>query len=340
MRKKWLWSLFWIAIIVLLLYFILKDINFKEVYLILTYANPQYIFLAVLATALTFFVWAIRWAYVSGKLFKNDFWFLLNMLLAGTFVNTITPGPAVGGEPVRAHFLAKRYNKSRTSMLAVVLSDKFYQLIVLAALTIFSIFFIFIYFKISNTLKYILEAVLALILAICSATFYFILKKMSFRIGHFFKKLHFFAFFKKKFKKEEEIEKFVNSKMKVFLRVFRKSVKNKKVMAEAFFLAILLWLFNLLTTYFLFLAFGFKINFLFVIIVVPIGIVIGDLSFSPGGIGITELSMTLLFSAMGIFPPLALLVSFLSRLIYYLFSLVLGSWSLWYLRKTTEDKHG
>ena len=335
--KRWLWNSVWLLVIASLLYFLLKDINFIELYLILKYARPTYIILAFLSVGLTYFVWAIRWTYVFGRVFRGDYWFLINMLLAGTFVNTITPGPAVGGEPVRAHFLSKRYKKSTTSMLAIVLSDKFYQLIVLAILSIFGIFFIFIYFKISNTLKYVLEGVLLLVLVISGMAIYVLLRKFNFNIGHIFKKLHFFAFFKKKFKKEEEIEKFINTKMKIFLTIFRKSVKNKKVMAQAFFLAILFWLFNFLATYFLFLAFGFKINFLFVVIVVPLGIVIGDLSFSPGGIGITELTMTLLFSAMGIFVPLALLVSFLSRIIYYFFSLVLGSCSLWYLKRVTHD---
>lgn len=335
--KRWFWNSIWLIAIGVLLYILLKDINFIELYLILKYARPSYILLAFLAVALTYFVWALRWVYLSGSLFKKDYWFLMNMLLAGTFVNTITPGPAVGGEPVRAHFLSKRYKRSATSMLAIVLSDKFYQLIVLAALSIFAILFIFIYFNISNTLKYILEGVLVLVFFVVGMTIYVLLRKLNFNVGHLFKKLHFFAFFKKKFKKEEEIEKFINEKMKIFLKIFRKSVKNKKVMAEAFFLAIVFWFFNFLATYFLFLAFDFKINFLFVVIVVPLGIVIGDLSFSPGGIGITEVTMALLFSAMGIFVPLALIVSFLSRIIYYFFSLVLGSYSLWHLKKVTHQ---
>jgi len=53
---------------------------------------------------------------------------------------------------------------------------------------------------------------------------------------------------------------------------------------------------------------------------------------------ITELTMTLLFSAMGIFPPLALLVVLLTRLIYYFFSLVVGGLSLLYIRKITNGE--
>ena len=73
-------------------------------------------------------------------------------------------------------------------------------------------------------------------------------------------------------------------------------------------------------------------------IVVTLGNIIGDLSLFPSGIGFAELSMTLLYSAMGIFAPLAVLVAFLTRLVYYFVSLTIGGLSLIYVRKLIRDK--
>jgi uncharacterized protein (TIRG00374 family) len=337
MKKKW-WGLIWVLVIAALLYLVLKDINFYEVYLLLGYANPYYISLAVLCTFMTFIVWGIRWTYLFAKIFRRDFWFLLNVLLAGAFFNTITPGAGIGGEPFRAHFLAKRYKKSETEMLGYVMADKFYQLIVLAALAVFSVIFVLAYVQISNTLKYVLEGILIFVLAFAGIAVYLTLKKLNFNIGAFVKRFHRLKFVKKHFKHPEHFENFVNEKIRIFSQVFRKSVKNKKHMFEAFFLAIVFWGFQFLTSYFLFLAFNYPVNFLSVVIVITLGSLIGSLAMVPGGIGFTEISMALLFSAMGIAMPLALLVAFFSRLIYYFFSLPIGGLSLIHIRKVVNGK--
>lgn len=336
--KKQMWYAFWIALTLVVLYLLFKDVDFKDIYTVLTVIDLTYVLLAFLATGLTFFVWALRWTFVSGNLFKGDFWFLTNVLLAGAFFNTITPGAGVGGEPFRAHFLAKRYKKSRTKMLAHVLADKFYQLIVLAVLTVFSILFLFVYTDISSTLKYILQAILVFVVLFSGIIIYLILRKMKFNLGKIFRKLHIFKSVKKRFKNEDHVEDYINSRIKTFSRVFRRSVKNRKVMVEAFLLAIFYWFFFYLASYFLFLAFDFRINFLSLIVVVTLGNLIGSLAMVPGGIGVVEVSLILLFSAIGVFFPLAFLVSLFTRLIYYVFSLPLGALSLWYIRKVTHDK--
>jgi hypothetical protein len=333
-----LWNFVSFAVIIFLLWLVLKDISFKDVYLLLKIADLKYISLAVFATLLTFIVWAVRWSYLFTSLFKGDFMFLLHLLLAGAFFNTITPGAGIGGEPFRAHFLSKRYKKSRAVMLAYVLADKFFQLIVLGVFAVFSILFLFVYVKMSNTLKYVLEGILVFVVIFAGTTIYLTIKKLNFNLGNFSRKFHFFRFLRKRFKTADHLEDFVNKKIRVFARVFRSSVKNKKTMFWAFFLAVLFWMFNFLTTYFLFLAFDFNVNFLSVIIVVTLGNLIGALAMLPGGIAVTEISMTLLFSAMGIILPIALLASFLTRIICYFFSLVIGGFSLLYIRRLVNSK--
>jgi uncharacterized protein (TIRG00374 family) len=336
MRKRW-WNFISILAIMALLYFVLRRISVYEIYILLKIAKKEYFLLAVLSIFLTFIVWTIRWTHFFGEAFRKDFLFLLKVLFAGAFFNTITPGAGIGGEPFRAHFLAKRYKKSRAMMLAYVLGDKFFQLMTLAIFAIFSIFFVFIYIKISNTLTYILEGVLTVVLILISFTIYSILRKTHFRIGVLLKKLHFFNFFKKRFETPEELESYADCRIKSFSRIFKKMVKSKKNLIIGFSLAIVFWLLTYLSSYFIFLAFNYPVNFLSVVVVVTLGTLIGDLSLIPSGIGIIEVSMTLLYSAMGILLPVALLVALLARIIYYFFSLVVGGLCLINVRRITNS---
>ncbi|MFH1326593.1 MAG: flippase-like domain-containing protein [archaeon] len=323
-------------VIVGLLIWVLKDINFYEVYLLIAQANLFWFILAFLASVGTFVVWNFRWMYMLKPIIKPEFGFFLNVLLAGSFFNTLTPGAGIGGEPFRAYFLSEKYKKSKTKVLGYILGDSFFRLATLFVFVFFSVLFVLVYVQISDTLKYVLEGILVFVILLAILFTFFMLKRLSFNFGAFFRKLHWFRFIKKRFKTSEDFVKFTSKKIKSFEGIFRKVVKNKKNMLVGFSLSFIFWIFNFLTAYFLFLSFGFKVNFLSVIIVFTLGNIIGSLSPIPGGIGVVESSMTLLYSAMGVVPSLALLVAFMQRIIYYFFSLFLGGGSLIRLRKITN----
>lgn len=335
--KRWFRFVFGIIILGLVIY-VLKDIDFRELYLLLETANLWFVLLAFLSIIFTFFVWALRRTYSSINEFKGNFWFFLNVILAGAFFGLITPGAGVGGELARAHFMAKRYKQPKTKMLAYAIGDKFFQLIVLAFFGIFSVLFVLFYVNISNTLQIILQSVLTVTVIALIMVSYFIFKKHKTNIGFLFKKLHVFDFIKKRFKKPKDFEKYINLKAHEFLSIFRQSIKHKRGLFFGIFLSIIFWMLNYLSAYFIFLAFNQHVNFLSVIIVVTLGSIIADLSLFPGGVGFAEVSMTLLYSGMGIAIPLALLVALLTRIIYYIIALGIGGLSLLYVRKVVHEK--
>jgi glycosyltransferase 2 family protein len=335
--KRWFGFVLTVIIIALLAW-VIKDLNFYEIYLMLAAANPFWLLMAFLATLLTFIAWTFRWMYLFKDVVKGDFWFLLNTVFAGSFFNTVTPGAGIAGEPFRAHFLAKRYKKPKTKMLGYVLGDKFFQLMLLAVFGIFSILFLLIYVTISDSLKLILEGVLILIFILIGLVIFFVLKKMKFNIGMTLRKLHKFKFIRKNFKSEDLFVEYINSRVSKVSKIFRRVVKKKSNIVVGFFLAAIYWVLTFLTAYFIFFAFGTHVDFLSVIIVITLADLIGAVSITPGGIGVIETSMTLIYSAMGVFLPLALLITFLTRVIYYFFTLFIGGMSLLYLRKVTNRK--
>jgi len=335
---KKFWGVLGTLIILGLLIWLLKDINFYEVYLLITSANLFWFLLAFVSSGMTFIVWNFRCIYVFKKYIKVDFWFYLQVLFAGAFFNTVTPGAGVGGEPFRAYYLAKKYKRSNSKILGYVLGDSFFRLAALVFFIIFSVLFILIYLQISSSLKLVLELILIFIFVSIVIFSFFLLKKFDFKLGAVFRKLHYFKWFRNRFETADDLVSFINKKIQNSSGAFRKVVKNKNNLFVGLSLSFLFWIFNFLTAYFLFLSFGKSVNFLFVVIVFTLGNLVGSLSPVPGGVGVVEGTMTLLYSAMGIMTSLALLVAFLHRIIYYFFSLFVGGWCLINLRRIVNGK--
>jgi len=330
---KRLFSLIFSIVVIAVLIYILTNINFYEVYLLIKIANPIYLLLAILTMFLSFIIWNLRTWYIFRPLIKGNFWFFLNVLFAGTFFNTITPGAGIGGEPFRAHYLAKKYKKPRTRVFSYVVGDTFFRLIVNAFFIIASVFFVLLFVRISTTLKLVLELVLVVVLGAVALSLFLVLKKSHFRLGHLFKKLHPLWFIKRRFKSEKDFSNFLNTKFKGFLIALRKIVKKKDNLFIGFTLSFVFWILHYFIAYFLFLSFGFNANFLSIIIVVTLAEIIGSFSIVPGGMGVVESSMILLYSAMGVPLSLAFLVSFLFRIINYFFTLLIGGWCLVKVRR-------
>jgi len=330
--KRW-GSLIGTLIVLALLVYVLWGINFYEIYLLIAQANLIWFALAILCSFLTFIIWNFRWKYIFRKLFKGDFWYLLHVLLAGAFFNTVTPGAGIGGEPFRAHFLAKKYKKPHTKILGYILGDKIFQLAILGFFTLFSIFFVLIYVKISSNLKLILELLLIFVVVSFVVILFLTLRKVKFNLGLMFKRLHWFKFINSRFVTSEDFVKYIDKRINMFSGVFRKVVKDKKNIFVGISFSVVFWMLNFFVAYFLFLSFGYDVNFLNVVIVITLSNLIGAVSIIPGGVGVIEGSITLLFSAMGIPSALALLVAFMNRIIYYFFALFIGGMSLVHLRR-------
>lgn len=334
MKKKF--EILLIIMVTLLFLFILKDINFLEVYYLINNLNLFYFTLAFLSCLVTFLLWNIRWQNTLKELIDANYWYILIILFAGVFFNTITPGASTGGEPIRAYFLSKKYNKPKIKLFGSIAADKFFNLAVFLLFVVFSIVFIFIYVEIAPSLKIILEIILASIIIFSLVIIFFLWKKIKFKADWISEKFYKLKSIKKHFKTLEEFKNYVNKKIKNFLDVFNSIILNKKKFWFGIFISIIYWLFLYLSSYFLFVSLNSQINFLSVIIVVTLGYLIGDISPIPGGIGLTEGTMFLLYSAIGVPPPIAIVVSLLSRIIYYFFSLLIGGLSLIYLRFTLK----
>jgi len=329
MRKS-ITALLIVGVLALLAY-LLKDVDFVEVYSLLRELNFFYLVLAVFTGFAGFAIWTLRFKYSLRGLCRPSFWFLFKVLLAGCFICTLTPGARVGGEPVRAYFLGKRYNKPKSKVLGVVLADKLINFLTFLFFLFFSILFVLVFIEVSFSYKLIFEIILLSVFFLAVWILVLIFKRKRLDLEGFFKKFYFLKFIRKKYGGKKHFELYIDEVIKNFRGVFRRTINNKKKFYYGVLLSVGFWLLHALVSYFLFLGLGERVNFLLVLIVVTISYMVGDISPVPGGIGFMEGSMFLLYSAMGITPALAIIVTLLSRVIYYFYTLFLGGLSFVYL---------
>ena len=325
--KTWLRLFFGLLVLVILIK-ILRKINFGEIYLLIIQANHLYFFLAFLAGMVSFFVVNLRSIYFMKGIIRPGFFFNLRVILAGFFVNNVTPGPQIGGDLIRAYFLGKKYKKSKIKLLGAILADRLFHLTVSLFFIVASVIYILMNIPISSELKIIFQTILFFIFFIFFIILMINFKKTSFDISWLFKKFKWMIPGNNRKNVKKEFERIVLKHFKKFIKSFRIVIRNKKILLVGVFLSLIYWFLIYAVSYFLFLSFGFHIRFFLVIVVVSLGELIRDFSPSPGGIGLVEGFTILAYSLIGINPPIAVAVSLLSRMIFYFFSLLLGGISL------------
>ncbi len=319
-----------LAVLSLLVY-TLKDVNFYEVYLLLKKVNLFYFSLAVASCLFGFLLWNLRWKNTLMGLIDADYWFLLHVLFAGVFFNNITPGTGLGGEPVRAHFLSKKYKKPKTKIFGSILAEKVFNESVFFIFVVISILFLLIFVHIPNELKIIFWS-FVIIFLILAIIFLIISKKKELNLRWLLKKLFKIKSIKKNFRSFKRFEKYVHKKILNFKSAFKSSVLGKNKLYRGLLFSAGIWMLTYFVSYFLFLSLGVKVNFLTVVVAVTLSWLVGDLSPIPGGVGLLESTMFLLYSSMGISAPFAVVVTLLSRIIYYFFAFFIGGLSSIYLK--------
>lgn len=331
MKKRYGFALS--LIVIGLMFFVLKDIDFLEVWNLLLKVKLQWFLLAFLIYGFSFVIWNLRFKYsLKSLIAKGNFWYVFAVLFSGVFMNTITPGTNVGGETVRAYFLEQKFKKPKTKFLGAILADKFFNVFSFGFFLIFSTLFVLVFIQIPIILKFILESILIGFILSMFILGFLIWKEKKVNINWFLRKIYLLGRMKKRFKNISAFKEYIEKGIKNFGSIFKKVVINKKRFVFGVLSSFFIWVLVYLVSYCLFLSFNSRVAFLSIIIVVTLSNVLGDVSPIPGGVGLIESSMFLLYSAMGVESSLAIAVALLSRTIYYFYAIFIGGLSLIYLK--------
>ncbi len=332
MKTKW--RVFFGILVLALLIYLLRKINLKEIWLLISEANVFYFVLAFLCIFAGFFIFNLRAKYSLRNVVKAKQWFFLKTTFAGYFANTITPGTQLAGDIVKAHFLSKKYKKTHTKIYGALLADRFFHGLVSTFFIISSIIYILTFIPVSYQLKIILETILFFLILLAAGIIFINVKKINFNWTRFIEKIRLFRFGNERPKKgKSEFRTILTEHLKNFTRSFNRTLTNKKTFFVAILLSFVYWILFYANSYLLFRALGVHVGFFLVIVVVSLAEIVSDFSPSPGGIGLIEGVMAFTYSLLGVDISAAIAVALLSRMIFYLFSLVIGGLSLINLEK-------
>src|SRR3972149_6643535 len=122
------WMRFALIIIILgLLAYVLTSADLKEAYNALNQVDGFYFFLAFVSYLASFFIFALRNFYFFSWLLKPGYLFLLETVFAGFFLNTITPGAQIGGDPAKAYAFGIKYKKPISKTLVAFMAESFQE---------------------------------------------------------------------------------------------------------------------------------------------------------------------------------------------------------------------
>jgi uncharacterized protein (TIRG00374 family) len=317
-------------------------IDWRGTYSVIRSGDIYLISIALVVAFFRYFIWSYKWQKTVSQLSPISFSKTFLVLMTGVFLNNITPGRDTGGEPIRALYISRFTGLNKRQSFATVLLDKSGNYVAIGSFIGFAVLFITLFMKIPSSLKFFLEVLILLFsLAVVSAVY--VQKNLSFTgIPPFIlKKIYYFSPLKKirhRFPTYLHFEDYVMERISEFIQTFKDLLKEKKNVRNNLLLSYTIWLIVFIKTYLIFLAFGASVSIWVVIAVEAISILLGIISFMPGGAGATEVTMIALFSSAGVGVETATAVTIVSRGIYYATSIGIGYVSLVYLKIFQELK--
>ena len=264
----------------------------------------------------------MRWKILNNLVNINvSFKKLLPIMMVGLAVNNITPSGRGGGEPVRAYLLAEEHNYKLKDTFATVVADRVldtFPFIVLAAITIISMV---LFFNIAPWLVIILIlSVIAIIAILIILVYMCINPDFGIRVEGWIMGL-VNRFYKKK---SDSLEKSIHENIFGFQQTMKILISDKKVLYYTIPLSFLIWAFEILRVYIVFLAFGAPLNVIIIGEVFIVASLVGMIPLLPGGLGAVDGLMIGLYSKAGISMSLATPVTMIERLISFWMASIIG----------------
>ena len=305
-------------ILIVMLYFVGID-NIMDA---LKKANLALVALAIIVQIATYFLYTIRWNLINSEAgIKVSLKSLLPITMVGLAANNITPSGRGGGEPVRAYILSKEHDYGLKDTFATVVADRAldtFPFIVLAAITIVATVF---YFEIPTWLVAVLILATIAIIAILAILIYMCINPgFGEKIERFIMKL-VNRFYKKA---SDDLQKSIHENIQGFQDTMKMLISNRKLLAITIPMSFLIWVFEILRVYIVFLAFGATLNFIVIAEVFIIASLVGMIPLLPGGLGTVDGVMIGFYSKAGVSLSLAAPVTLIDRLISFWMATIIG----------------
>ncbi len=279
MRKGNIITVLGFVISILLLYFALKDIRFQEIVQTLKRADLRFVFIPLGFIMLSATLCSFRWSRVagSGVRFRDTF----VALLIGLFINDVLPARI--GELARAYVLSKRRALSFTYCFSTVLVDRFFDLAGLLLLT-------FIFFPrqdLPPTVSKALYLLVALLLVCIALIILLSREKFAYALSG----------------RLEKIQRPLFSKLAarvIMIQGNLKRINSPFNLASFVIIAFVTWFSMSVALYFVTLALGVQIKFIYIPFVCALLNMGLTMPSSPGYVGVYQFLLVYLLSIFGV----------------------------------------
>ncbi|MCC7572926.1 MAG: flippase-like domain-containing protein [Candidatus Methanofastidiosum sp.] len=307
--------------IILILIFI-QFVGYAEFITLIKSANPLYLGLAVVFQLLNLFLEAYKWKPLLESLKPNVS--MKNVFVAtmiGIFFNNVTPSAKTGGEPMKTFLISKDEDIAPIeNVFATVTADRFVESLPFFVLAIFSVMYVNLFYSVGWTTIAILSFVIMIYICVLLVAIYVCFNKKA---GEkvVFKFIRIIGKISKRINKYEDL---ALSMVENFHQQFQLILKSRRALYRSIVASIIMWCCWILRTYFVFLALGRPLNPLLVALVSTISLLMGLLPLMPGGLGVVEVTMTLLYASLKVGKNIALTATILDRILSFWFVLVLA----------------
>jgi hypothetical protein len=321
-----------VAILAVMLYFVGID----KVIDALKIAKLEFIAIAIAMQVFTFYLYTLRWKILNG-IADIDVGIkkLLPMVLVGLAVNNITPSGRGGGEPVRAYILSREEGYSMQETFATVVADRALDTFPFVILAVITIIGVSLYFELDSWLLVVMISAVVVIIAVLAIIIYMSINpKFGKRVDGWIIGL-VRRFYKKN---SEELEDKIHKVIADFQNTMRNLIYNRKVMYYALPLSFVIWIFEILRVYFVFLAFGASVSPVIIGEVFIIASLVGMIPLLPGGLGAVDGIMIVFYSAAGVTASISAAATVIERLISFWMVTIIGLCILPYYGTSVLDK--
>lgn len=333
MDKK---TLFFLGLSIVILAVMLYLVGIDQVIEALKLAKLEFIGIAIALQIFTYYLYTLRWK-ILNNLADMDVGIkkLLPMVLVGLAVNNITPSGRGGGEPVRAYILAKEKNYPMQETFATVVADRALDTFPFVLLAVLTIIGMAMYFDFDLWLLILMIlAVTAIVIILILLIYMSINPNFGKRVDGWIIGL-VRRFYKKN---SEELEDKIHNVISGFQDTMKLVIYNKRVMYYALPLSFIIWIFEILRVYFVFLAFGAHVNPVVIGEVFILACLAGMIPLLPGGLGAVDGIMIIFYSAAGITASISAAATVIERLISFWMATILGLVILPYYGSSVLDK--
>lgn len=319
MDKK---TIIFLGISLLILAVMLWLVGINEVISALKMANLYLIGAGIVLQIFTYYLYTLRWKILNDVADINTSTLkLLPMVLVGLAVNNITPSGRGGGEPVRAYILAREENYPMEETFASVVADRALDTFPFVILAIIAIGGAVFYFNFDLWLIVVMVlAVMAIVVILILIIYMCVNPNFGKRVEGWIVGLSR-RFYKKN---SVEFEEKIHNVIKGFQGTMSHVIHNKKVLYYAVPLSFVIWIFEILRVYVVFLAFGANISPIIIAEVFIIASLVGMIPLLPGGLGAVDGIMIAFYAVAGISTSVAAAATVIERLISFWMATILG----------------